>query len=135
MGGRDSGRTSTNGGVEISPIGPVDQNLGVQLMFPIGEMGSVNLAYLWLDSNTRTNFGGAIGTVNRMNVYGGEIKLKFEKIHVYGAYSKSQLNDNNSSKVDSDNAAWHAQLTYDAGKFQIGGGYFALLMIFAVVPE
>ncbi len=126
MGGRNSARTSTNG-VDLNPIpagaGTVDQNLGVQLMFPIGSMGSVNLAYLWLDSNTRTNLGGTTGIVNRLNVYGGEIKLKFDKIKVYGAYSKSQMNENNSSRLDSDNAAWHAQVTYDAGKFQIGGGF------------
>lgn len=126
FGGRDSARNSTNG-TDLNPIGlgngTVDQNLGVQLMFPIGEMGSVNLAYLWLDSNTRTNFGGTTGIVNRMNVYGGEIKLKFDKIKLYGAYSKSQLNENNSSRLDSDNAAWHAQATYDAGKFQLGAGF------------
>lgn len=126
MGGRNSARNSTNG-TDLNPIGigmtgsPVDQNLGVQLMFPIGEMGSVNLAYLWLDSNTRSTI--AAGTINRMNVYGGEIKLKFDKINVYGAYSKSQLNENNSSVVDTDNAAWHAQATYNAGKFELGVGY------------
>lgn len=114
FGGKNSD-LSSNDVNEINPIslgnGLVDQTLGVQLMFPIGEMGGVNLAYLWHDSNTQTPIG--VGqTFNRLNVYGAELNLKFDNIGVWAAYSASVLSDNTSTRLDDDNAAWDVALRY-----------------------
>lgn len=120
--GRNNGRYTDKGGEELNPT-MVDQSLGAQLVFPISDLGSINLAYLWQDSNTAFANPVGSGFINRMNTYGGEINLKFQDFRVYGAYSKSQLSYNNSSRVDNENAAWDVHLGYDQANWGAGIGY------------
>ncbi len=123
FGGVNTG-IQTNAGTEVSPIGGgfVDRTLGVQVVFPIGEMGGVNLAYLWHDSNDLAVAPNG-NNFNRINVYGGEVNLGFDKFKVYGAYSKTPLSENTSNALDEDNSAFHAGIKYDGGNFTVGGGY------------
>ncbi|MCU0317639.1 MAG: S-layer homology domain-containing protein, partial [Fimbriimonadaceae bacterium] len=107
MGGRNSDRFTTNG-ADLNTIGfpggAVDQSMGVQVLFPIGEMGNINLAYLWHDSNG--NAFSLPADPNRVEVYGGEVNLKVGPLDVFGAYSKSAVKLNNSTVLDDRSAAW-----------------------------
>ena len=130
MGGTNSSVTSVNG-TAVNPIafggGTIDRSLGVQLMFPVGDMGDINLAYLWHDSDTHivdaNPFTAGLQPANRLNVFGGEINLKFEKFKVWGAYSQSTLSENTSNALDTKNKAWDVRGTYDGGNWGAGLGY------------
>ena len=117
FGGSNSGVNSINN-VAINPIGAVDRTLGVQLMFPVGDMGGVNLAYLWHDSDTFVAPGA-----NRLNVFGGELKLKFDQLELFGAYSQANTANNNSNVNDDDNTAYDVRLAYDGGSWGARAGY------------
>lgn len=134
-GGRNSDRRSVNG-VEINPLTSgvnrfssdpdgmnigIDQSFGARLNFPIGDMGSINLAYLWLDTNTPQNFGGF--DWNRSNVYGGDINLKWDNLMFNGGYARSDYTYNTSKVLDTENDAWWAKLGYNASNWGIEAGY------------
>lgn len=131
FGGTNSSVTSNNGTpLNPMPLGAgsvVDRTLGVQLKFPVGEMGNVNLAYLWQD--TDNHFDGdplTAGTqpANRLNVFGGDIDLKFDKISVWGSYSQSTTSENTSNVLDSGNKAWDIRANYNgAENWGFGVGY------------
>ncbi|MBX7133018.1 MAG: S-layer homology domain-containing protein [Fimbriimonadaceae bacterium] len=135
FGGRNSDRRSVNG-VEINPLTSgvnrfssdddgnnigIDQSFGARLNFPIGDMGSINLAYLWLDTNSPSTFNGV--DWNRSNVYGGDINLKWENLMFNGGFAKSDYSYNTSKVLDSENDAWWAKLAYNASNWGIEGGY------------
>lgn len=124
FGGRNSAITSVNG-VEINPMflgnGTVDQTLGLQLQFPIGDMGGLNLAYMWQDSNTLTPFGA--GAFNRQEVFGGEANFRFGNIDVYGSYAQTTLKENNSTTSNDDNVAYDIRLGYSTDNWGVKGGY------------
>lgn len=126
----------TNNGVALNPesidkgafgSGMLDRTLGVNLEFPVGEMGSVNLAYLWQDSDTLSgdaNPGLAgVQSADRRNVFGGQIDLKFDKFNLWGAYSQVNLSKGTSNVMDDDNTAWDVRGSYDAGNWGAGLGY------------
>jgi hypothetical protein len=148
FGGRNSDRLSVNGtdlnnmglfnaatNLTVGPIVPgamgpsmVDQSLGVRLNIPISDMGQVNLAYLWLDSNNRstainTTTGAILGEVNRLNVYGGDVTLRLGVVDFSGGVSKSTYTRNTSNVLDSNNTAWFANGAYSAGNWGVNGGY------------
>lgn len=118
FGGLNSEIQSVNG-TELNPIAGtgIDKTLGAQLMFPVGDMGGINLAYLWHRGDT------PFGLIDGVDVYGGEVDLKFQNINVYGAYSKSdtKLGDNNVTNTD--NTVWDIHLGYSADNWGVGGGY------------
>lgn len=140
--GRTSDRNSVNGtpvnsfvrsgNPTHSPLigDPVDQMLGVRLNVPIGDMGGVNLAYLWLDSNSVSTVGVpglASRDHNRTNVYGGDINLKLGGNLVFeGGFSKTPYTYNTSEALDDDNTAWYAQLGWDGGNWGVTGGYYRI---------
>lgn len=128
FGGQNSNLNTTNG-ADINPssiyqgvLGPVDRTLGVQVQFPFGETGAVNLAYLWQDSDTRANLGG-FGVVNRRNVYGADVNLTFSNINFYGSFAQSVLTENTTTRLDDDNTAYDVRLGYNSGAFGFGAGY------------
>lgn len=138
-GGRNSDRRSVNG-VEINPLRSgvarfssdpdaidigIDQSFGARLNFPIGDMGSINLAYLWLDTNSpNTVFvDGANLEWNRSNVYGGDINLKWDNLMANAGYARSDYTYNTSKVLDSENDAWWAKLGYNASNWGIEAGY------------
>jgi len=126
FGGRNSNVRSMNG-VEINPMpagnGVIDASLGVQLQFPIGDMGGINLAYLLQDSNTLSPVGA--GLANRLEVLGGEVNLRFGNIDVYGAYTQTNLKENNrrTAGANNDNVAYDINLGYNTEKWGVSGGY------------
>ncbi|MDI9634999.1 hypothetical protein QPK87_30860 [Kamptonema cortianum] len=135
FGGRNSDRRSTNG-IDLNPDSLytdgtqlIDQTLGVQLGVPIGDQGSVNLAYLWHDSNNLSNFG--MGNVNRKSVFGADINLKFGNVGFWGSYAQSVLSENTTTRNDEDNTAYDARLHYSGNNFAVGGGYRRVEGMFA----
>ncbi|MBS1713636.1 MAG: S-layer homology domain-containing protein [Armatimonadetes bacterium] len=130
LGGTNNSPMTSNG-VAINPIpwgaGQIDRTLGVTLDFPVGEMGSINLAYLWFDSDTRmadvNPFDAGNQPANRMNVFGGQADLKFDKFSLWGAYSQSTLSENTSNALDTKNKAWDIRGAYTADTWGAGLGY------------
>ncbi len=119
--GRNSMRNSTNG-VDLNPMMagvPVDQSLGIRANIPLSDMGGLDLAYLWLDSNTVI----AGPNRNRAAVYGADLNLKFNKVGVGAGYFKSDQMYNTDNRIDNDNAAWYAKLNFGAGNWGVYGGY------------
>jgi hypothetical protein len=145
FGGRNSDRLSTNG-TEISGIdrfgngivvpvlggvvragaGSVDQSLGVRLNVPIGDMGNVNLAYLWLDSNNLSSVGFpglATGPHDRTTVFGGDVNFKVQNVSVDGGYAAATYGQGNSNRLDDDNIAYWANAGFNVSNVAIGVGY------------
>jgi len=155
FGGRNSNRLATNGaeiqpmwaGSDLSYFDPfgsstwnhseiqIDQSLGFHLNLPLGEKGSVNLAYLWLDSNSVAHNGSSIlEPWNRVVVFGGDFNYNLsDKLAFYGGYAKSDLFYNSESKYDEDNAAWWGGLKYGRkeDKWGIGVGYKSIDPLYA----
>ena len=133
FGGQNSNRNLNLGGAgtDINPIffgnGTVDRTLGVQVNFPLNDMGGIKLAYLWHDSDTLIPDANAAVAgnqpANRLNVYGAEANLKFSNIHFYGAFSQSSLSENTTNALDDDSTAWSAALGYHGSNWGIKGGY------------
>ena len=158
FGGRNSNRLASNG-TEIQPMWAgnvtnpynatsspyfnttgwtgitVDQSLGAHLQFPLGDKGSINLAYLWLDSNDVINSGSSVNPeINRVVVYGGDVNFQLSsKIGLSGGYAVSNMQYNDESVIDEDNAAWWAGLHYGNhnDSWAIGAGYKSVDPLYA----
>jgi len=101
----------------------IDQSLGVHASLPIGS-GSLNLAYLWLDSNSTINTGGSTPVLsNGVNVWGGDVKFNFGGLGVDGGYAKSDLRYNEHRTITEDNAAWWINGSYNRDRWGLTGGY------------
>jgi len=128
FGGKVSDRLTTNGmslnDINIQGLN-IDRVLGVTAGLPIGEKGSVDLAYLWLDSDGTQNIGtfNTPNLVNRVNVYGGSAKFGFGAFDVHAGYSATTKNLNTDTKIDSDNTAWWASVGTKVGPVDLMGGY------------
>lgn len=124
---------TTNNGTPINPStidkgkfgsGLVDRTLGLNLEFPVGDMGNINLAYLWQDADFATGVAGGVGKpADRRNTFGGQIDLKFDKFSIWGAYSQTNLSRGTSNVLDNKNNAWDIRGKYDAGNWGAGLGY------------
>lgn len=101
----------------------VDQSLGFNLSVPLSHTGALNLAYMWLDSNNPTLDIGTGSTVNRVAVYGGDLKFNFSNIDVEGGFSKSDVMSGNNQVINRNNNAWYATLGYASSNWGIKGGY------------
>lgn len=131
LGGKNNFRQS-NSTNELQPLAfrdpftgatrTVDRTLGAQLGFPIGKMGDIKLAYLFHDTNT-TGINPA-NSANRLNVYGAEVNLMFDKFALNGQYGKS-IPTYNTSNIgqDNNNQFALASLSYDGGNFSVKAGY------------
>ncbi len=134
--GRNSARNTVNG-IDINPMGIfgsnsvppglpgslIDQSLGIRVNAPLGEMGQINLAYLWLDSNTKVGTGIATGA-NRNNVFGGDLRFNLgQNLNIAGGYSKTVLSNNTVRVLDNDNAAIFGNLGYTAGNWGANVGW------------
>lgn len=153
--GRNSNLKTTNG-MEISRIGfgtsaiNVDSTMGVTLNFPIGEVGKINLAYLlhdsWQDTTDAssaaangvaagTYFGSAAQRANRIQTWGADATFRFNNIDFGAAYAKGTFYNNNSSVLDSDNAAWDVNAKFAVSNVKIGGGYRRVEKNFAALAD
>jgi len=151
FGGRNSARVDTNGvelqpmfagqvGNAFSPGGSfgqgerprgfntgnalqIDQSLGVHASLPIGS-GSLNLAYIWLDSNSTINTGGSTPVLsNGVNVWGGDLKFNFGGIGLDGGYAKSDLRYNEHNTITDNNAAWWINGNYNRDRWGLTAGW------------
>lgn len=135
FGGTNSSVT-TNNGMQLNPStidagmfgsGVLDRTLGVNLDFPVGDMGSINLAYLWQDSDTLSGDANptqaGVQSADRRNTFGGQIDLKFDKFGIWGAYSQTNLSKGTSNVMDDNNTAWDVRAMYDGGNWGAGAGY------------
>lgn len=104
----------------------VDRSLGLQLAFPLTKVGNLNLAYLWLDSDSNATTPGSlfgIAGADRVEVYGGDADFTFGRIKLTGGYHKSDLNNGTDRIIDNDNTAWDAKLGFTGGHFNLYAGY------------
>lgn len=133
FGGKNSNRFSTNGvdlnptvsGVVDASFGSiaVDKSLGINANIPLSSAGNLNLAYLWLDSDTSTLVSGQTTAVNRLNVFGGNADLKVGSLKVEGGFFQTNLSANESAVVDYDNTAWYAGGALGNDKYNLFARY------------
>jgi hypothetical protein len=106
----------------------VDTEFGANLGMAFGRSSKFNLAYTVLDGpQTTTASGLAVPsmTFDRVNVFGGGLKVGLaDAISVDANYAQSQLFDNGSSRLNSDNWAYDVGLNFKSGSdFNFGFGY------------
>lgn len=123
FGGRNSKRLSNNGteinqlqtGNRTSAPLTIDRSLGITAALPLTSTGSLNLAYLWLDSDT-TLANGA----NRDAIYGVSGHIGLGKIKVEGGFYQSDVSKNTSrikdGVLDKDNRSYYGGVSSTLGK-------------------
>lgn len=94
---------------------------GANLSIPLGSLGKLDLAYLYLDTQDLV-FAGA-NQVDRVSDYGGNLNLHFGNIHVDGGYARTPLMYNNSKVSDTDDFAYWVNAGYHGEKWGLGVGY------------
>ena len=112
-----------NGAFAGIPALVVDRTLGVKLTSPLTSNGSLNLAYLWLDTINPITIGAGGPTANRLAVYGGDLNFTFGKVAVSGGYTKSDIDNNTTSVNNQDNASYWGKLGIGNHKWGLNGGY------------
>jgi len=103
----------------------IDQLLGANVTIPLGPVGSIDLAYLFLDSNTIT------ANANRVSDYGGTIDLASHGLKFNGGYTKTDVMYNDSSVNRDNDSEYNANLAYDRDKYGINVGYRYIEPFFA----
>jgi len=99
----------------------IDRMLGANLSIPVTQNGSLNLAYIWLASDTVTTIGA--DDANGVNVLGGDIRFNFGGPTLEAGYSQSNIVYNSDNVVDEDNAAWYARLGWNQDRWGLNVGY------------
>ena len=122
------GPTTRPVGLNLGEL-PVDQNLGLNLSLPILKNGGINLAYLFLDSNSQV--GTSKGNANRVAVMGGDGHFSFGNFLVNAGYSKSDLDYNTKNRATKDNTAWYASVGLESGRWGASVGYRKIDPLFA----
>jgi len=125
LGGRTLGNSS-NATVGVSssfqPMpgvgGNTDQFLGIHASVPITENGSLNLAYLWLDSNASTAVAD-----DKLAVFGGDLSFNFGEFMVNAGYAQTNTMDGDSTVIDDDNKEFHVNVGYNANRWGVNVGY------------
>lgn len=133
FGGRNSDRYTVNGN-ETQPMWAgasgirIDRTLGANLNIPITSNGALNLTYLWLDTD---NVVGSGPGINRVNVFGGDVKMKVGAIDLAGGYSQSNEMYNSTSINTDDNTAWWVNAGLSGSKWGLKGWYRSIESGFA----
>lgn len=99
----------------------VDQSLGANLNIPVTQAGVLNLAYLWLSSDTSSPVNSA--SANGVRVVGGDLKLNHDNVGIEGGYSKSDLVSNNKVILQRDNDAYWVSINKDWKQAGAKAGY------------
>lgn len=101
----------------------IDQHLGFNVEVPLMNRATINLNYIFLDSNN-TFFLGNSMFANRAIVMGGDINFKVNnQISVFGGYSQSDLQEDGDDVIDEDNAATWAGIHYMGNRFGVKLGW------------
>jgi len=137
FGGRNTNRNSVNGaemnamitgpvngmfsgaGGTSGPSLQVDRSLGVNFNMPLTSAGNLNLAYLWLDSNSPITASFA----NKLNVFGGGVDFNVGGIKLEGNFSQSDLMNNKKEVNTKNNRAYSVKGTYGSGSWGIWAAY------------
>ena len=104
----------------------IDRILGLQAAFPLFKVGNINLSYLWMDSDNEAGTGllGAPGTVNRLEVYGGDADFTFGRIKIGGSYHQNDIKAASDPVISSDdNWAMDANVGYAGRRYNLYGKY------------
>lgn len=101
---------------------PIQQSMGADITIPLGSNGSIKGAVIVNDSNT-LGFGLPTGPANRQTTYGGEVRYGFGDVKLTGKYAETQLLENNSNRLDSNNEAYDVSLSLERAKWGITGGW------------
>jgi hypothetical protein len=102
----------------------IDRVAGANLNIPIGEMGGINLAYVYLASNNFAPVSTTAGIVyNTIETIGGNIDLKFNNFAFRGSVAQTNLLDGSSRRNTRNNIAWDANLGYEGGIWGANVGY------------
>jgi len=127
VGGEQGSFLNYQGVGNVNPNGmAVARLMGVNFATEFGNGdGAINASYLIMDANQNTGFVGSSGrTVNRAEVFGGDISYKFFGIGARIAYGQTNYNDNNSRALQDDNNKYYeASATYSKSIFAVSGGY------------
>ncbi len=99
----------------------IQESLGANLNIPLTQAGTLNLAYLWLSSDSTVPI--ASSPANSVRVYGANVKLQASKMSVEGGYSKSDLMSNNKTLVDQDNDAYWVNVNKEWDRYGAKAGY------------
>ncbi len=104
---------------------PISQHMGVTLGTPLAMNGNLNLAYLWLNSNTNVGVsnGTLSGQANGVNVYGGDVTFRVAGFNLDGSYAKSDVVENGHGVVTRQNDAYWINAARDFGRFGAKVGY------------
>jgi len=106
-----------------APLMAINQLLGAHLWVPIGKTGDVTLSYVLLDSNTFAADASFTGGANRIADYGGDAKLKFGMIKVWGGYSRTDIYQNSHTLLTKNNARATGYAGYEGDKWGVSAGY------------
>jgi hypothetical protein len=102
----------------------IDRVAGANLNIPIGEMGGINLAYVYLASNGFAPASTIPGLVyNGIETIGGNIDLKFNNFAFRGSVAQTNLLDGSDRRNTRNNIAWDANLGYEASNWGANVGY------------
>lgn len=102
----------------------IDQHLGFNLGFKLGDRGNVMLNYIFLDANEMAGAPITGDPYNRVTVLGGAVDFKLnDNFSFNGGYGKTDYLENGSVAQDEQNTAWWANLAYSSDRFGLSGGY------------
>lgn len=120
-----AGKTTLgNSGLGLTPGNvQVDQQLGVTAKVPLSDKGSLNLAYLWLDSDRYSIVPATGAAANRVEVYGGDANFDIAGFGLYGAYSKADVKFNNRNVINKNNEAYNIAVKRDWDRWGAKVGY------------
>jgi len=118
-------RNNDFGGGGITGGLSIDQMLGFHLGLPLSHSGGLNLAYMWLDSDSPLAvIGNTSGrNANRVNVYGGDLHFNFSSIALTGGYSKSDVMSGSHTIINKNDSAWYADAGLGGGAWGLKAGY------------
>lgn len=117
----------------------IDQQLGVVANVPISDKGSVDLAYLWLNSDNYNTATPNVVQPDGVRVYGADVKFKADGFGFSGSYAKSDVYqggslihavDANGTDEMKKNDAWMLSIGKDFDKFGVKVGYEDIAPLF-----
>jgi hypothetical protein len=97
-----------------------NRQLGGNLNIPLTSAGNLNLAYLWLDTDSTSPTSL---NANRLSVYGGTVNLHFGQLKLEGGYAGTDLQYNTSNILTNNNNSYYGKAAIGSDKWGIWGGY------------
>lgn len=103
---------------------PVSRIMGVDFTTNLLQNGTINAAYLILDADeSYGTVGSTGGQVNRLELFGGDIKMRFGGIDVGAGYGQVNFKDDSRRSLTENNKYYQANVGYAGDRFGLWGGY------------